>query len=1235
MRFLNRLRNAYKLTNLTYPQKHSLNYASVAIGKEKKPQKCCLASKVLGRKLDGDEAFQEAFAILSLLRDNTQQVEMFSASLKNLDNKKEDLNEKTKVEGGNIATVNTKNKATPSSTKDLSFDREMLDLNKVLLNPGNLLKANGLKDPGLSLSTNSRLDLYDTTTIPLHLNTLINGAVSMEPKHGLIVPEFNEYLTSLVASLCSAALVKDRKYYSTENTINSHTIQKYDGEKKYEKVNKIDPSKNKIIQDLLKNYDKFQNEVSAVASGKKKDGEIGSLPPGPIDNPLYNTKSPIDKPQESSLGLLDSQLYKKSLKEAEIKRKKMAKNSAACKETRPCQPKKPEGNKGPCKSKVSKCSQERESGKNFESVTEPSSSFKCGSKLKSTNSSRSCGSGKDDSNDPCKVPEIMPPKKPCKVSDIKDTKCASKEKTTCGPAKFTSKEKLPSERKFTCGSGKEESNDPCKVPAVMPPKNLCGSAKSAESKKSHQKKLKCIPEAKTEPKPKQPSKCGTDTSAEKKTEAKSCSGSQKPLKVSKCAAKSESKSESSIKCSSNSDSKLENPCEIPPITKLKSPSKPKRCTKPSKPKCSTPSKCSIKSEDSCQKLSESKDSKCFPKCSSNSSMKSQNEKDPDSQNACKRAAKLKCSSETSCGSEPKNPCKSSCDGMNQTKKVKCGRPPKGDTRPRCKKGSKCGSKTTSPKKPSETKCGSEIKPSECEKPKCGAKTCAPSPKASEAEIKPKSRCNSNHNKPNTAPSSKPPERKIHTLSNFSMPNLIFRRNYSDECPDKPKSDYKPKSKRSNEYRLETCDNFSWKATKARKKRVQKPKNCYPEETLEFCPDTACYKVYAETSGKVDKKRSKKKPKATKIKKNEALCTGKSIGNPFNLQKVKFSTTPRENEEALIKRPHSICTRKLVLPELSDNDALICVDSVALSDTDIHVFETGARNVPGLSIGNEAAGVVTEVGCNICNLKPGDHVVLESGVPCFHCDLCKMGRYNICNNLSFKGFLKNHCSHPASFCHKICPAIPLEQAALVPQLALGCNACYQAGIKPNSNVVIIGSCAMTVCAAICALSMGAENVCVICGMPETRVLVEQYITQKVDSFDANTIEKGIVRTILSTLGTFPDIVINCSVCTRTMNAAIIALKPTGVCVVAGFLSECASFNIMDALMKEIQIIPSFRSKNMFPIAINLLESGRAPLDCLIANCEFCKWNELEGAFKLALSEGNNGPRKAIVKCQLFD
>lgn len=360
----------------------------------------------------------------------------------------------------------------------------------------------------------------------------------------------------------------------------------------------------------------------------------------------------------------------------------------------------------------------------------------------------------------------------------------------------------------------------------------------------------------------------------------------------------------------------------------------------------------------------------------------------------------------------------------------------------------------------------------------------------------------------------------------------------------------------------------------------------------------------------------------------------NFSNSIHQQTVNFSTSSTNNEvneEAFIESPHKVCTRSCGIPKVSDSDALICIDAVALTDTDIHLFETGARNAPELTLGNEAAGVVMEVGSKVSHLKPGDHVVLESGIPCFQCDLCKTGRYNICHSLSFQGFLKKQCVHPASFCHKISDKIPLEQAALIPQLAHGCYACHLAAIKINSNVAIIGSCAVTICTAICAMSMGTGNICVMCGKPEAKVLIEQYVTKKVDCFDSRTIEKGIVRTILKSLEAMPDIVINCSTCTKTMNAAVIALNTSGRCIVAGFTTECVAFNIMDALMKEIQIIPSFRSRNMFPIAIKLLESGRAPLDCLIGNCSLCRWCEIDSAFKLALSASNNGPRKSIIRC----
>jgi L-iditol 2-dehydrogenase len=77
--------------------------------------------------------------------------------------------------------------------------------------------------------------------------------------------------------------------------------------------------------------------------------------------------------------------------------------------------------------------------------------------------------------------------------------------------------------------------------------------------------------------------------------------------------------------------------------------------------------------------------------------------------------------------------------------------------------------------------------------------------------------------------------------------------------------------------------------------------------------------------------------------------------------------------------------------------------------------------------SESSGVVTAVGSQVTNLKVGDRVALEVGLPCLECDLCKEGRYNICKSLRFRssaksfpyfqGTLQARINHPAVYCHK--------------------------------------------------------------------------------------------------------------------------------------------------------------------------------------------------------------------------
>lgn len=122
-------------------------------------------------------------------------------------------------------------------------------------------------------------------------------------------------------------------------------------------------------------------------------------------------------------------------------------------------------------------------------------------------------------------------------------------------------------------------------------------------------------------------------------------------------------------------------------------------------------------------------------------------------------------------------------------------------------------------------------------------------------------------------------------------------------------------------------------------------------------------------------------------------------------------------------------RSVGLPEPSE--VQVAVEATGLCGSDLHYFNH-YRNGDiivrePLTLGHESSGVVTAVGTDVTNLKVGDRVALEVGLPCLECKLCEGGRYNICKSLRFRssaksfphfqGTLQEKINHPAVYCHK--------------------------------------------------------------------------------------------------------------------------------------------------------------------------------------------------------------------------
>jgi L-iditol 2-dehydrogenase len=114
-----------------------------------------------------------------------------------------------------------------------------------------------------------------------------------------------------------------------------------------------------------------------------------------------------------------------------------------------------------------------------------------------------------------------------------------------------------------------------------------------------------------------------------------------------------------------------------------------------------------------------------------------------------------------------------------------------------------------------------------------------------------------------------------------------------------------------------------------------------------------------------------------------------------------------------------------------SEVQVAVQATGLCGSDLHYYNHYRNGdiivKEPLTLGHESSGVVTEVGSEVTNLKVGDKVALEVGLPCRECELCKSGRYNICKEMKFRssakafphfqGTLQERINHPAAYCYK--------------------------------------------------------------------------------------------------------------------------------------------------------------------------------------------------------------------------
>ncbi|KFY94759.1 hypothetical protein V500_03070 [Pseudogymnoascus sp. VKM F-4518 (FW-2643)] len=302
-----------------------------------------------------------------------------------------------------------------------------------------------------------------------------------------------------------------------------------------------------------------------------------------------------------------------------------------------------------------------------------------------------------------------------------------------------------------------------------------------------------------------------------------------------------------------------------------------------------------------------------------------------------------------------------------------------------------------------------------------------------------------------------------------------------------------------------------------------------------------------------------------------------------------------------------------------NEVQVAVHSTGICGSDLHYysdFRNGAFAVLApLCLGHESAGTVTSIGSSVTTLSVGDRVALEVGMACGTCELCRGGRYNICEEMLFKssaktsphadGTLAELVNHPADLCHSIPKNITFDQAALIEPLSVSIHGVNRSQAPPGGKTLIFGAGAIGLLTAAVLRAQDMSEV-VVADIDSARLTIAKDLGLATKTFlipqapmktEIDEVLKDaqdLAAKIAETAGVRGfDRVYECTGVPSCVQTGIYASKPGGKIVLIGMGRAVQTLPLGAAALREVDIIGVFRYANTYPTAIKLISSGKLP------------------------------------------
>ncbi|MGD0410080.1 MAG: galactitol-1-phosphate 5-dehydrogenase [Verrucomicrobiota bacterium] len=290
------------------------------------------------------------------------------------------------------------------------------------------------------------------------------------------------------------------------------------------------------------------------------------------------------------------------------------------------------------------------------------------------------------------------------------------------------------------------------------------------------------------------------------------------------------------------------------------------------------------------------------------------------------------------------------------------------------------------------------------------------------------------------------------------------------------------------------------------------------------------------------------------------------------------------------------------PQPGPEEVLVAVKACGICGSDVHGMDgsTGRRRPP-IIMGHEASGIIAGTGAAARGWAAGDRVTFDSTIFCGHCDFCRRGEINLCDNRRVLGVSCEEYRQPGAFAdfvavpqrilYRLPDGLPFEHAALAEPFAVALHAIRRAPVTLNDAVAVVGA-GMIGLALVQALRLAGCGRLLVADVADGRLALAKKLgaTHTINSAGG----KAAAAILEWTQGRGADVAFEAAGVAATVDLALGCLRKGGTAALVGNVSPRVEFPLQTAVTRELAVHGSCASRGEYPAVLDLL--GRGALQC---------------------------------------